>query len=48
MVNLPSEQQIFVAAGVVRWVLGEEYGVESLVVDHDSQEEVAHYIREQV
>jgi hypothetical protein len=37
-VTLPNRQSIFVAAGIVRWVQGEEYGVESLVVDPESRE----------
>ena len=32
-VSLPTQQRVLVAAGTVRWVRGEEYGVESLVVD---------------
>lgn len=47
-VNLPTQQQVFVAAGVVRWVRGEEYGVESLVVDCDSRKEMAHFVRQRV
>ncbi len=30
-VTLPDRQRLFVAAGIVRWVRGEEYGVETLV-----------------
>jgi len=39
-VTLPNQQSIFVAAGIVRWVRGEEYGVETLVMDDESRDEV--------
>ena len=29
-VNLPNQPSLFVAAGVVRWVRGQEYGLETL------------------
>ena len=32
-VNLPIEESIFVAAAIVRWVQGQEYGLETLVVE---------------
>jgi hypothetical protein len=32
-----------VAAGIVRWVQGEEYGVETLVIDDESREEMEEY-----
>jgi PilZ domain len=32
-VTLPNRQPIFVAAGIVRWKRGNEYGVETLVSD---------------
>lgn len=44
-VNLPSEPPIYVAAVVVRWVhRGEEYGVETLVMDEESREEMEEYL----
>jgi hypothetical protein len=33
-----------VAAGIVRWVRGEEYGVETLVVDDESREDMEEYL----
>src|SRR5215510_12107402 len=39
MVNLSIDQRVYVAAGIVRWMRGEEYGVETLVIDDESQEE---------
>ena len=32
------------AAGVVRWVQGEEYGVETLVIDDESREDLDEYL----
>jgi len=43
-VNLPSHQPIYVAAGMVRWVRGEEFGVETLVIDDESREELEDYL----
>ncbi len=45
-VTLPNQQPVYVAAGIVRWVRGEEFGVESLVVDDESREEMAEYVRQ--
>jgi hypothetical protein len=36
-VTLPTQTQIYVAAGIVRWVRGEEFGLETLVMDDDSR-----------
>jgi hypothetical protein len=36
-VILPPYQPIYVAAGIVRWVRGEEHEVETLVVDDESK-----------
>jgi hypothetical protein len=47
-VNLSTQQPVFIVAGVVRWVRGEEYGVESLVVDRESREEMENYIRQNI
>src|SRR5262244_477498 len=43
-VNLSIDQTIYVAAGIVRWVRGEEYGVETLVIDDESREDVEEYL----
>jgi len=43
-VNLSIDQRVYVAAGIVRWVRGEEYGVETLVMDVESQEDVEDYL----
>ena len=47
-VNLPTQPRLYVAAGIVRWVRGEEYGVETLVIDDKSREEMEQYICQRV
>jgi hypothetical protein len=32
-VNLPNQPSLFVAVAIVRWVRGQEYGLETLVAD---------------
>lgn len=44
-VTLPGRQSLFVAAGIVRWVRGEEYGVETLVVEKQTHSRVEQVIR---
>jgi hypothetical protein len=43
-VNLSIQPCIYVAAGIVRWVRGEEYGVETLVIDDASREDMEQYL----
>ena len=43
-VNLPTQETLYVAAGIVRWVRGEEYGVETLVIDDESREDMEQYV----
>jgi len=43
-VTLPPYDHVYVAAGIVRWVRGEEYGVETLVIDDESREEMEEYL----
>ncbi|MBU6433769.1 MAG: PilZ domain-containing protein [Nitrospirae bacterium] len=47
-VNLPTQQRAYIAAGIVRWVRGEEYGVETLVVDDESREDMEQYLWQRV
>jgi PilZ domain len=47
-VNLPTQETLYVAAAIVRWVRGEEYGVETLVMDDESREDVEQYICQRV
>ena len=44
-VNLPNQQNIFVAAVIVRWVRGPEYGVETLVVEKHTQSRLDHLVK---
>jgi PilZ domain-containing protein len=43
-VNLPTQETIYVAGVIVRWVRGEEYGVETLVMDDESREDMEQYL----
>jgi len=47
-VTLPPYQPVYVAAAIVRWVRGEEYGLETLVVDDESRDEVEEYVWHQI
>ena len=47
-VNLSRHPRLYVAAGIVRWVRGEEYGVETLVMDDESREDMEQYICQRV
>jgi hypothetical protein len=44
-VTLPNEQSIVVAAAIVRWVRGPEYGVEILVVEKQTQRRLEHLVK---
>jgi PilZ domain len=46
-VTLSNQESVFVAAGIVRWVRGEEYGVETLVADDSALDQVKDYIKQQ-
>ena len=47
-VNLPTQETLYIEAGVVRWMRGEDYGVEMLVMDDESREDVEQYICQRV
>jgi len=47
-VNLSIQPRIYVAAGIVRWVRGEEYGVETLVIDDKSRADMEQYVLQRV
>ena len=47
-VNLSIDQRVYVAAGIVRWVRGEEYGVETLVIDDESREDMEEYLSQRL
>lgn len=49
MVNLPSQETIHVAAGIVRWVRDEEdCGIETLAMGEESREEMEVYLWQRV
>jgi len=43
-VNLLNQESIFVAAAIVRWVRGQEYGLETLVVETQMRSRLEHTI----
>lgn len=43
-VNLPTQEILYVVAGIVRWMRGEEYGVETLAMDDESREDMEQYL----
>ncbi len=44
-VNLPNEETIFVSAALVRWIRGQEFGLETLAVEKETHSRVAHVIK---
>jgi len=44
-VNLPNQQSLFVAAAIVRWVRGQEHGVEILVVEKQTEDRLQHWVK---
>lgn len=47
-VRLTSRTRVSVSAGIVRWVRGEEYGIETLVMNDESQTLLNDYIQKRV
>ena len=48
-VTLPNQESLVVAAAIVRWVRGQEYGLETLVVDKLTQsrvEQLVHHLEQ--
>ncbi len=43
-VRLPTYHDVYVAAAIVRWIRGEEFGVETLVMDEDSRDDLTDYL----
>jgi hypothetical protein len=44
-VNLPNEESIVVAAAIVRWVQGQEYGMQTSVVEKQMQSRLEHLVK---
>ena len=47
-VILPTNKRVSVAAGIVRWVRGEEFGLETLVMDRKAEARLGTYIHERM
>jgi len=47
-VNLPIEGSIVVTAAMVRWVRGQEFGLETLAIEKQTHSRVEHVIRQLV
>ena len=47
-VTLPTRNRVSIAAGIVRWVRGEDYGIETLVIDRREEARLGKYIRERM
>jgi PilZ domain len=45
-VNLPIEESISVAAAIVRWVRGQEFGLETLAIEKQTHSRVEHVIKQ--
>ena len=46
-VTLANPKRVFVVAGIVRWVRGEEYGIETHVANATTQARMVHYFQHQ-
>ena len=44
-VNLPIEASIFVAAAIVRWVRGQEFGLENLAIEKQTHSRLEHLVK---
>ena len=44
-ITLPNQESVFVDAAIVRWVRGQEYGLETLTVDKPTQSRVEHMVK---
>lgn len=47
-VRLNARNWVLISAGIVRWIHGDEYGIETLVVNDESQAQLSDYIQERV
>ena len=46
--TLPTKKPLFITAGIVRWVSGQDYGIETLVMEGKAQTRLGEYICEQM
>jgi len=47
-VRLRTQVQVHVTAGIVRWVRGQEFGLETLVMDEESRMDLYAYLSERI
>ncbi len=47
-VILPTNKRVSVAAGIVRWARGQDYGIETLVMDRKAEARLGTYIQERM
>lgn len=47
-VKLPTKMSISILAGIVRWVRGDDYGVQTLVMEKSAQVKLNAYIRDRM
>lgn len=47
-VKLPANRGVSILAGIVRWVRGDDYGVQTVVMEERAQEELDLYIRDRM
>ena len=45
-VTLPNQESIVVAAAIVRWARGQEYGLETLAIDKEIHSRLKHVIKQ--
>ena len=45
-INLPNQPRLFVAGAIVRWIRGQEYGLETLVADTQIQSRVEQLVHQ--
>lgn len=44
-IHLPNQQNIYVAAAIMRWVRGQKSGLESLLIEKQTHDRLKHYVR---
>ncbi|MHC9064018.1 PilZ domain-containing protein [Nitrospira sp. CMX1] len=47
-VKLPTNKQLSISAGIVRWVRGQDFGLETLVLDGNAQAQLGKYLHERM
>ena len=44
-IHLPTQQNVYVVAAIMRWVRGQDSGLESLLVEKQTHDRLKHYVR---